>query len=349
LTEPAAPPVPAPEPAKPRRHGGCLRRLFLLAGLLLFLAAGAAAGGWLWLQRIYLPAEGPLAESATIVLPRGAGLAGISQLLAEAGIIEQPLAFGLAARLSGRDRRLQAGEYRFEPGISPDAVLAKLEQGDVLLHKMTLPEGLTTAEIYAELAAAPFLSGDLPPPPAEGSLLPDTWLVPLDEPRAKLVARMAAAMQKALDEAWAARAADLPLKTEEDALILASIIEKETALPAEYPLVAAVFVNRLHKGMPLQTDPTVIYALTGGKAPLDRELTRADLALDDPYNTYLHPGLPPGPITNPGKGAIQAAVAPADVPYLYFVADGTGGHAFATTLAEHNRNVAKWRKAKREG
>jgi len=233
--------------------------------------------------------------------------------------------------------------------MSPDAILALLESGKVVLHPVAVPEGLTVHEVLALLAASDVLSGDLPPPPPEGTLLPDTWLVPRGEPRTAIVERMRTAMAEELARAWAARQADLPLRTPEEALTLASIIEKETAVPAEYPLVAAVFVNRLRRGMPLQTDPTVIYALAEGRGPLGRELTRADLQFDHPYNTYRIPGLPPGPIANPGHAALAAATAPATVDYLYFVADGSGGHAFAATLAEHNRNVAKWRKLRREG
>jgi UPF0755 protein len=328
-----------------------VRRLRLALGfaaLLLAAVAAAAGGGRLMLDR-WIHAPGPLVEPTVILLPRGIGLGGIAERLAEAGVVDRPLWLELAARLQGRDRRLQAGEYAFDPGASPDAVLGKLERGEVLLHKVTLAEGLTVAEIYAALRASEVLSGELPPPPAEGRLLPETYLVPRDEPRAALVDRMRRALDEALEWAWAARQDGLPLDTPEAALILASIIEKETALPEEYPLVAAVFVNRLRRGMPLQTDPSVVFALTEGRAPLGRELTRADLDLDHPYNTYRNPGLPPGPITNPGRSAIEAAVRPADVDYLYFVADGTGGHAFARTLEEHNRNVAKWRRIRATG
>ena len=324
----------------------------LRIGLALLLGGLVAGGGalavtWIMLDR-WLHMPGPLEAPVTVVLPRGSGLAGIAERLAEAGVIDRPRRLVLAARLAGRDRALKAGEYAFGPGLTPDEVLRLLEQGSVVLHPVTVAEGLTVTEVFALLAAHPVLSGELPPPPPEGSLLPETYLVPRDEPRARLVARMQADMGRALEHAWANRAADLPLGGPQEALILASIIEKETAIAAEYPLVAAVFVNRLRKGMPLQTDPTVIYALTEGEAPLGRALTRRDLAVDHPYNTYRNPGLPPGPIANPGRGALEAAVRPADVDYLYFVADGSGGHAFARTLAEHNRNVARWR-ALRDG
>jgi UPF0755 protein len=318
----------------------------LVGGLV--AGGGALVLGWIVLER-WLHSPGPLEAPVTVVLPRGIGLAGIAEQLTAAGVIDQPQRLVLAARIAGRDRTLKAGEYAFVPGMTPDMVLRLLEQGAVVLHPVTVAEGLTVTEVFALLAASPVLSGPLPPLPPEGSLLPETYLVPRDEPRARLVSRMRADMAAALERAWANRQPNLPLTSPEEALILASIIEKETAVAAEYPLVAAVFVNRLRKGMPLQTDPTVIYALTRGDGPLGRALTRRDLEVDHPYNTYRNPGLPPGPIANPGRAALEAAVRPADVDYLYFVADGTGGHAFARTLAEHNRNVARWRAVRDAG
>ena len=323
-------------------------RLLLLGAALLVVLATVAAGGALWWATGYLTRPGPLAAPASIDLPRGTGVSAIAVRLAEVGAIEHPSTFALIARLTGRDRALKAGEYRLEPGISPDAILSLLESGKVVLYPVAVPEGLTVHEVMALVAASDALMGELPPAPPEGTLLPDTWLVPRGETRADVIERMRAAMGEELAEVWAVRQPDLPLRTPEELLTLASIIEKETAVAAEYPLVAAVFVNRLRKGMPLQTDPTVIYALADGKGPLGRELTRADLQVDHPYNTYRIPGLPPGPIANPGRAALAAAVAPATVDYLYFVADGNGGHAFAATLAEHNRNVARWRKLKRD-
>jgi UPF0755 protein len=269
--------------------------------------------------------------------------------LARADAINHPLAFVALARALGKDRALKAGEYAIEPGMSPEAIIALLESGKVVLHPIVVPEGLTVTEVYGLLAASDVLTGELPPEPAEGTLMPDTYLVPRDEARPDLVARMQSAMRVELDRLWQARPPDLPLRSPDEALTLASIIEKETAKPDEYRLVSAVFHNRLRRQMMLQTDPTVIYALTDGKWPLGRELLRADLAIDNPYNTYRVVGLPPGPIANPGRAALAAALDPAPVDYLYFVADGSGGHAFAATLAEHNRNVAHWRKLKQDG
>lgn len=325
-----------------------LRGLLIAAAAILAVSAVVVGGGWYLAQR-YLRTPGPSLTATVIDLPRGSGVTAIAGRLADAGAIDHPLAFVALARASGRDRTLKAGEYAIEAGMSPEAIMALLESGKVVLHPVAVPEGLTVQEVFATLQASPILSGELPDLPAEGSLLPETYLVPRGEPRVEIVQRMRADLQAALDQLWAGRRPDLPLRTPEEAVILASIIEKETAKPDEYRLVAAVFHNRLRQGMPLQTDPTVIYALTGGKGPLGRELLRADLAVDNPYNTYRIAGLPPGPIANPGRGALAAALDPAPVDYLYFVADGSGGHAFAATLAEHNRNVARWRKLRQAG
>jgi UPF0755 protein len=323
--------------------------LLLWASLtLVLIGVVAAGGGWLWLHR-HMAAPGPLAEERVVYLPRGTGVTAIAERLREAGVIEHPLAFLVALRLSGRDRGLRAGEYRFAPGMSPEEVAALLESGRTVLHRVTVPEGLTVREVYALLEQASVLVGDLPPLPGEGELLPETYLVPRDEARARIVEQMRHGMREALDQAWANRAEDLPLASPEELLILASIIEKETSVEAEYPLVAGVFVNRLRRGMRLQTDPTVIYGLTEGSGPLGRALTRADLQTEHAFNTYLIDGLPPGPIANPGRRAIEAAARPARTDYLYFVADGSGGHAFARTLEEHNRNVRRWRELQRGG
>lgn len=324
------------------------RRLLTLLAAAVLLLAAAAAGGW-WAAWRYFEAPGPLSQPAVVQLPRGSGLVQIAQALADVDAIEHPRLFALLARLSGRDRALKAGEYALAPGISPQDILALLESGRVLLHPIAVPEGLTVAEVYALLQASPVLSGALPPPPPEGSLLPETYLVPRGEPRARVVEQMQADMKQLLAELWAKRRPDLPLRTPEEALTLASIVEEETPKPEEYPLVAAVFLNRLQRGMKLQADPTVIYALSGGKGPLGRELTRADLEVEHPYNTYRIAGLPPGPIANPGRGALAATLNPAAVDYLYFVASGDGGHLFARTLDEHNRNVARWRKLRPPG
>ena len=256
---------------------------------------------------------------------------------------EHPLIFALGTRLFAGGRPLRAGEYRFPAGVSARAAMQRMLDGDSMQRRLVVAEGLTAVEVLALVAAAEGLEGEAPPA-AEGALLPETYFYSWGDERAPLVARMAAAMRETLAGLWAARAPGLPLDSAEAALTLASIVEKETALAAERPRVAAVFLNRLRRGMPLQSDPTVIYALTGGDGALDRPLLRADLAAPSPYNTYLNAGLPPGPIANPGRASIAAVLQPAETRELYFVADGQGGHAFAETLDEHNRNVAAWRK-----
>ena len=231
----------------------------------------------------------------------------------------------------------------FAPGQQPPARYAQVRAAPDTRYRIAMAEGTTVWQVVEALKAADFLSGEIKALPPEGMLAPDSYEVSEGDARADLLARMQAAQQAILDEAWAGRAGNLPLKTPEEALVLASIVEKETGRADERPLVASVFVNRLRKGMRLQTDPAVIYGITGGRGSLGRGLRQSELRKETPYNTYVVAGLPPTPIANPGRDAIEAVLHPADTKYLYFVADGSGGHAFAATLAEHNANVAKWR------
>jgi UPF0755 protein len=330
---------------------------FLLRLVLLILVlgvAGAIVAGWAWPR---YTGPGPLAEDRTVVIERGAGVNAIADQLTDEGVLPDPWTLRAGLRLFGEGRSLKAGEYRFAARISPQAALDKLIEGDVVQRQVTVPEGLTSQQVIDVLATVEGLSGEVGAPPPEGSLLPETYAFTLGDTRESVIGRMRASMDAALAELWPKRAPELPLKTPEEAVALASIVEKETGVAAERPRVAAVFVNRLKRGMPLQSDPTVIYALTGGKAAsvangegiLGRRLTRADLDADHPYNTYRIAGLPPGPIANPGRASIEAVLNPPATNELYFVADGTGGHAFAATLDEHNRNVAKWRKLQSGG
>lgn len=320
--------------------------------LLTILAAGIALAGVIaiagWTQlSAYLGRPGPAGAPTTVVLERGAGVGAIADDLADAGVIRQPLMFRLAVRVLGHDRDLKAGEYAFPARATPRGVIGMLTRGETVARRITVAEGLTVAEIYALIENAEGLTGELPqPPPPEGSLLPETYFYAFGDSRRGIIDRMQSAMDRTLEELWPARAGGLPIETPEEALTLASIVDKETAIDSERDVVAAVFTNRLRQGMRLQSDPTVIYGLTEGSGPLDRELTRNDWEHDSPHNTYRIEGLPPSPIANPGRAAIEAVLNPADVDYLYFVADGTGGHAFARTLDEHNRNVAQWRKIK---
>jgi peptidoglycan lytic transglycosylase G len=307
------------------------------------LAGGAVLWGYAQYQR-----PGPAEAPVTVVLQPGSGLPAIARHLADAGVLARADVFVLAARLStGGGRDLKAGEYLFPAHASMAQVLVKLRAGETVVRRLTVPEGLTSREVMDLLEAAEGLTGEADETPPEGMLLPETYHYSYADRRADLVLRMRTAMRTTLEALWAARQPDLPLETPEQALVLASIVEKETAVAAERARIAGVFLNRLRRGMRLQSDPTVLYALTQGRGSLQRPLSRADLAVDSPYNTYLHEGLPPGPIANPGRAALAATLQPLKTDELYFVADGSGGHAFASSLAEHQRNVVRWHRLQR--
>lgn len=315
----------------------------VISGALLLIVL---VSGVIILSREAYRAPGPLAAPRTVIVESGSAVTDIAQRLEAEGVIASPLMFRAAVRLRGIGGALQAGEYRFPAAISLEEVLRHLTEGKTVVRRLTVPEGWTVAAVIELLRDTDALDGTLEVVPAEGSILPDTYHFSLGDDRQALLDRMTAAMRRYLAEAWEQRADGLPLETPREALILASIVEKETALVEERPLVAAVFINRLRRGMKLQADPTVVYGLERGRGPLDRPLTRGDLRTETPYNTYLIERLPPGPIANPGREAIRAVLNPAESDYLYFVADGTGGHAFARTLAEHNKNVAEWRRTR---
>lgn len=306
------------------------------------------ASAWHWTQT-WLDAPGPHNTEIIAELPKGTSLAGIAERLRNAGVIKRPMLFRAFAMATDDARRLKAGEYAFPPAASMRMILRQITLGAVLQHRITIAEGLTTSEILALIAATEPLSGNLPAAPPEGSLLPETYNFPRGESRAAMIARMQTAQTALLRQAWENRMPHLPLATPEAAVILASIVEKETSIAAERPLVAGVFYNRLRIGMALQSDPTVVYARDKGM-PNNKPISRKDIAIDSPFNTYNQPGLPPAPITNPGRAALLAVLHPAATDALYFAADGSGGHAFAASLKEHNKNVAKLRareKAKR--
>ena len=319
-------------------------RRFLAAGLaFLILLAVLGAGALLWGNQQF-KRPGPSAGDRVVVLPRGAGLGDISRRLASAGVIDRPWLFLMGVRLSGASRGLQAGEFLFTAGLSAEGVMNHLLTGRPVARRLTVPEGMTSRDVIALIDAAVGLEGFIAGQPDEGALLPETYHYGFGDYRAEMVERMTAAMTETLAALWSARQDGLPFETPGEALILASMVERETALAGERRHVAGVFINRLRRGMRLQSDPTVIYGLTGGEADLKRPLTRADLKHGSPYNTYRIKGLPPGPIANPGRASIAAVLDPEVTEDLYFVADGAGGHVFAASLAEHNRNVAKWRK-----
>jgi UPF0755 protein len=326
----------SPPAVKPRRYWP----MALASALTALLVLAAYAGAWLLRD---LGAPGPLERDRTVEIARGASLRDIARQLESSGVVGDATRFEWAARFLAANQALKAGEYRFPARISLRASVRLLQAGRTVLHALTVPEGLTSAQILGLIQANDTLAGAVPAALGEGEILPETYYFSRGDDRAELVRRMRAGMDAALAELWNVRAAGLPLKSSREALILASIVEKETGRDDERARVAAVFVNRLLRGMRLQSDPTVVYAMTQGAGSLGRALTRDDLARASPYNTYLVDGLPPGPISNPGRASLLATLNPAQTKELFFVADGAGGHAFAETLAQHERNVARWR------
>lgn len=316
-------------------------RLITAALGLAALGLGGAIAAYVWALSA-INASGPLRQSETVIIAPGSGLNQIGGQLARRSVIASAALFEFEARRAGQARALKPGEYSFDPGITLVQVLEKLVQRDVVARFVTIPEGLVSAEIVALLNKAEGLTGEIIASPADGALLPETYRYEWGDDRARLIERMASARNTALEQLWQARRADLPISSPEEAVILASIVEKETGVAPERGRVAAVFINRLRKRMRLQSDPTVIYGLN--PTGLDRPLTRADLEQPNPFNTYLIDRLPPSPICHPGRAALAAVLDPPETDDLYFVADGSGGHAFAATLADHNRNVARWRR-----
>ncbi len=321
-------------------------RVFLL--LVFLVVAAGAAGTWYVFKEFDAP--GPQAPSGTetiVSIPMGTGLNQVATILEQNRVVRSGLVFRIGVIVNRKAAALKAGEYGIPSGSSPSQIMQILIEGKSIVYKLTLAEGLTSATIIDLVRGHPILVGEVTEIPAEGSLLPETYVFDRGTNRKDLVARMQADHTRVLDELWAGRAQDLPFTTKNEAVTLASIVEKETGVASERPRVAAVFVNRLRKGMKLQSDPTIIYGLTKG-VPLGRGIRQSELDKATPYNTYVIPGLPPTPIANPGKASLAAVMNPAQTEDLYFVADGTGGHAFAATLAEHEANVRKWREIERK-
>ena len=341
---PTAPPPPPPRIRRPR--GGILSAI---SGLLT-LAVAAALGAIVILAFVerQATAPGPLAQDKVVLIPRNTGTTEIAALLKREGVIEQPLLFETYALLNRQRGPLKAGEFAFKAHASITDAIDTLIDGKAILHSVTIPEGLTSEQVVQRLREHEALSGDILELPREGTLLPDTYKFERGTLRQQVVNQMQAAQRQAVTQVWSRRASDLPIKTPQELVILASIVEKETGRGDERARVAGVFVNRLVKRMKLQSDPTIVYGLVAGKGTLGRGIMRSEIEKATPYNTYVIEGLPPGPIANPGRAALEAVANPAKTKDLYFVADGSGGHAFAETLDQHSRNVARWRQVEKE-
>ncbi len=313
-----------------------MRRGCLFSGLaaMLLVIGGLSwlLGGWYW--------GGPLAKDTAFIVPDGATLGAVAGKLEKEGAVSSASGFRLRARIFGGGGSIKAGEFLLPKGSSPSAIMAILRGGDAVRRFVTVPEGMPSIMVYERLNAQPFLTGTIAMP-ADGSLLPNTYDFERGESRQAVLLRMQAAMQRMLSELWAKRSADTVAKTPLEAVILASIVEKETGKPAERGMVAGLYSNRVRQGIMLQADPTIIYPITRGK-PLGRRIRQSEIQAINDYNTYSMIGLPKGPITNPGRASIEAVLHPVKTEALYMVADGTGGHAFAATLPEHNANVEKW-------
>jgi UPF0755 protein len=302
-----------------------------------------AGGATLYLGNDRFDAPGPLAQDKVFNIPHGSGIRDVAEVLQREGVIDQPWVFiGGVFVLKARED-LKAGEYQFRAHASIRDVVATIIDGKVVAHQISFPEGLTSEQIVARLLEDDVLTGNITEIPREGTLLPDTYNFNRGVTREQMIQRMQATQQRVVKEVWDHRSADLPLKTPDQLVILASLVEKETGKPDERSRVAAVFVNRLKQKMRLQSDPTIIYGLVGGKGTLGRPIMKSEIEQPTPYNTYLIDGLPPGPISNPGRASLEAAANPARTRELYFVADGTGGHVFAESYDQHQKNVARLR------
>jgi len=332
-----------PEPKRPSRRA---RHPLVIAGNAIFsiILIVAIAGGIAWSYGKHkFETPGPLDREKIVNIPKGLGLRDIADLLARENVIDQPWVFiGGVLVLKAKDE-LKYGEYKFTKQATLRETIETIVEGKVVQHAFTIPEGLTSEQIVARLAEVDFLAGNIREIPKEGTLLPETYNFPRYTTREQAIQRMQNAHRRVVQEIWERRSQDLPIKTPEALVTLASIVEKETGRPDERSRVAAVFVNRLRQRIKLQSDPTIIYGLVGGKGTLGRPIMRSEIEQPTPYNTYLVEGLPPGPIANPGRASLEAAANPSRTKEIYFVADGTGAHAFAETLAQHQQNVAKLR------
>src|SRR5438270_1024350 len=332
-----------PEPKRPSRRA---RHPLVIAGNAIFtvILIVAIAGGLAWSYGKHkFETVGPLESDKVVNIPRGLGLRDIADLLARENVIDQPWVFiGGVLVLKAKDE-LKYGEYKFGKQITVRETIETIVEGKVVQHAFTIPEGLTSEQIVARRAQVDFLAGNIREVPKEGTLLPETYNFPRGTTREQAIQRMQQTHRRVLQEIWDRRSPDIPVKTPEALVTLASIVEKETGRPDERSRVAAVFSNRLRQRIKLQSDPTIIYGLVGGKGTLGRPIMRSEIEQPTPYNTYVIEGLPPGPIANPGRASLEAAANPARTKEIYFVADGTGAHAFAENLPQHQQNIAKLR------
>lgn len=312
--------------------------------ILLFIGASFIGGSVFTTYNDFV-SEGILETRKEVVIPKGAGLKQVANLLKVEGVISSPAIFLLGVRASGNAKNIKAGEYSFPAHASPKMVMTILVSGETYIRRLVVPEGLTSQQIVDLVNGAKGLKGNIDEVPRNGTLLPDTYHYSWGDTKEGMLRRMSSAMERALVSLWEKRSKELPFKDVKEAVILASIVEKEAGFPKdkELPLVASAFINRLNKGMKLQSDPTALYAVTEGRYDLKRALTYQDLKIKSPYNTYVVPALPIGAISNPGKKAIEAVLNPAKTNYIYFVANGTGGHSFSTSYEAHKKNVTHWR------
>ncbi|WP_300468977.1 endolytic transglycosylase MltG [Breoghania sp.] len=341
-------PERVPEPPVRSRHARNPFVVFFNFLLTFAVLAVLACGDLLYWGKTEFDSKGPLAQETTIIVAPGSGLETITNTLDRSGVVDQAWIFIGGVWLYKNTDRLKAGEYVFPVGVSMRGVMDMLVEGKAVLHSITIPEGWTNAQIVDRVNKHPILVGDLTEMPREGALLPETYKFTRGTTQQEIIDRMRHAQEKVLAEIWARRSEGLPIKTPEELVILASIVEKETGRADERPRVAGVFVNRLKKGWRLESDPTILYGLHGGEAwQRSRTLLKSEKEAPNRYNTYQIRGLPPGPIANPGRKAMEAVANPSRTEEMFFVADGRGGHLFAKTLEEHQRNVKRWREVEK--
>jgi len=337
-------------PQPPRRSASARHPLVIVGNAIftILIVLAIVVGTAVVLGKQRFDTRGPLAEDKVVNIPRGLGIRDIADLLMREGVIDQPWTFvGGVIVLKARDE-LKFGEYQFPKQASLHDVISTIVEGKVVLHQISVPEGLTSEQIVQRLLDMDILNGNIREVPREGSLLPESYKFTRGTPREQVIQRMQQGQRRVLQEIWDHRVADLPLKSPEQLVTLASIIEKETSRPEERTRVAAVFVNRLKQRIKLQSDPTIIYGLVGGKGTLGRPIMESEIRQPTPYNTYVIEGLPPGPIANPGRASLEAAANPARTKEIFFVADGTGGHAFAENYDQHQKNVERLRAIERQ-